>query len=212
MISDVFILWSLCISSFIIRIKTPTKRNANNRPKLILLRLESFLPSLIILFNLGFELKYPVFSTNAWKCLRQKSKKSLHGLAYFPKNRMLPEWFSWIANRNGRSHLKSTGGLGFKSTEEVTIKTAVAAAASVPSSFTSTKALWTTFEINSPVEFSLIPLKLALFGSKASVAPSAITGSESWNWRKQSMKLKKWWSFQITYCTSWEYTNLNLGM
>ena len=57
----------------------------------------------------------------------------------------------------------------------VLITTAVAAAASVPSSFTSTIALWITFEINKSLS---IPVKSALF-PKASGAPKSERDFES---------------------------------
>ena len=54
-----------------------------------------------------------------------------------PRNRMLPETSSRIRNRKGWSALNTGGGSGMETAPRVII-TAVAAAASVPFSFTST--------------------------------------------------------------------------
>ena len=81
-------------------------------------------------YNRGMKLKYYV-SRNGKQFVAQA-----FGFITRPMNKMLPEWLSRIINRNGWSARKT--GIRVGPIDVSFIVTAVAAAASVPSSFTST--------------------------------------------------------------------------
>ena len=61
----------------------------------------------------------------------------VYGFINFPMNKIALLWASWITKMKGRLHLNSSGG-GEKTAMRFIMTTAVAASASVPSSFTST--------------------------------------------------------------------------
>jgi hypothetical protein len=89
------------------------------------------------------------------------------GFSTRPQNSTVLVRLSLIMNRKGRSALKSFGsGLRLFSRN----RKPVAAAASVPSSLTSTKASWTISSICTPGFSSVMPLKSA-WALKASAAP-----------------------------------------
>jgi len=71
------------------------------------------------------------------QCRVPVDRMTRHGDMTRPRNRMLPETSSRIRNRNGWSALNTGGGSDMETAVRV-ICTAVAAAASVPFSFTST--------------------------------------------------------------------------
>src|ERR1035441_4828262 len=97
-----------------------------------------------------------------------------------PIKRMPPERLSRIRKTNGWSARNSGGGVGSGARIAIpTIATAVAAAASVPTSFTSIKALWITAERNNS-RLPVIPEKSAALLSNAlgiPIAPSVLPSS-----------------------------------
>jgi hypothetical protein len=104
-------------------------------------------------------------------------EKNYAGCIYFPTKSIQLCVLSWIKNINGRSHLKSyvtSLGLG---AQQPTITIAVAAAASVPCSLTSTTAWCITLDIWSSF-FELIPPKSASSLLNGDFAPKAIKSSE----------------------------------
>ena len=114
-------------------------------------------------YNFVFIKKYSIFLVIYW----------LVGSVTWPENNVTPVKLSLIININGRSHVK----LGFITIALIIIMPAVAAAASVPSSFTSIKAFCTTGKKN------IYKIFLPWFHSK----PENLKNSRqknSWNQKK----------------------------
>src|SRR5262249_8101258 len=113
-----------------------------------------------------------------------------YGLVNRPMKRMAPLRLSRNTNANGWSAVKVAGG----GAELCSMMTAVAAAASVPASLTSTNALCTTAEMNS-LSRLLMPLKSAP-GLKARFMPNAL----SWSFSRNSAVNLNFGSVTATLC------------